>query len=139
MEYLQQLVAEPYGASGALVSNSHIAARLDEVAQALTDQQANPYRVNAYRAAARTVRNSPQPMGELLDEQGIAGLMRLPGIGERLARAIYQLATTGRLPMLERLRGESEPAATLASVPGVGRRTARGAFMTVSAFTRWKS
>jgi DNA polymerase (family X) len=117
--------AEPYGPPGVLTSNSHIAVRLEEVAQALTDQQANPYRVNAYRNAARTVRNCPQPMGQLLEEQGIAGLMRLPGIGEHLGRAIYQLATTGRLPMLERLRGESDPASTLASVPGVGRRTAR--------------
>jgi DNA polymerase (family X) len=105
--------------------NANIAARLDEVAEILTEQNANPYRIESYRAAAQTVRNSPEPISQLVGEQGISGLMKLPGIGERLARAIHQLAKTGRLPMLERLRGESEPVELLASVPGIGPKTAR--------------
>jgi hypothetical protein len=48
-------------------------------------------------------------------------LQKLPGIGETLARFIHQLVLTGRLPMLERLRGESDPVALLRTVPGIGR------------------
>lgn len=105
--------------------NAAIAARLEEIAQILTDQAANPYRIDSYRAAARTIRNWPAPVSEIIDKGGIPGLMKLPGIGERLARAIYQLATTGRLPMLERLRGESDPEELFASVAGVGPKTAQ--------------
>jgi DNA polymerase/3'-5' exonuclease PolX len=52
-----------------------------EVAQDLAEQNANPYRISAYRAAARTLRNWPEPISELIKEHGVAGLMRLPAIG----------------------------------------------------------
>ncbi len=105
--------------------NAGIAARFDEVAQLLAEQNANPYRISAYRAAARTIRNWPEPISQLIEEHGVVGLKSLPTIGERLARSAYQLSTTGRLPMLERLRGESDPVELLGSVPGVGPKTAR--------------
>jgi DNA polymerase (family X) len=104
--------------------NAGIATRLEEVADILEAQQANPYRVQAYRRAAMTVRSCDRPMDEIVKEQGIEGLQNLPGIGESLSRAIHQLVTSGRLPMLERLRGESDPVEVLASVPGVGKRLA---------------
>jgi DNA polymerase (family X) len=105
--------------------NADIAARLEEVARILAEQNANPYRVGAYRAAARTIRDWPEPVSRIAAQHGIPGLMSLPGVGEHLARAIHQLTTTGRLPMLERLRGESDPVQLLASVPGVGPKTAQ--------------
>lgn len=105
--------------------NAEIAGRLEEVAQILAGQNANPYRLAAYRAAARTLRSWPQPISEVVHEGGVAGLTRLPGIGERLARAIYQLVVTGRLPMLERLRGDADPVELLSSVPGIGPKTAQ--------------
>lgn len=105
--------------------NAEIAARLEEVAQVLADQGANRYRVIAYRRAARTIRGWPGSIAELAMEQGVEGLIELPGIGERLAQATYQLITTGRLPMLERLRGETEPVELFATVLGIGGKTAR--------------
>lgn len=105
--------------------NAEIAARLDEVAQVLADQEANPYRVNAYRRAAHTIREWSGSIADLAAGQGLAGLMELPGIGENLARSIYQLVNSGRLPMLERLRGESDPLEILGSVVGIGRKTAQ--------------
>jgi len=111
--------------SSALPLNADIAARLEEVAQILAGQNANPYRLAAYRAAARTLRSWPEPVSELVHRDGLAGLTRLPGVGERLARAIYQLVVSGRLPMLERLRGDTDPVELLASVPGIGAKTAQ--------------
>jgi hypothetical protein len=59
-------------------------------------------------------------MDEVFRRQGLAGLKALPTIGPTIARAIRDLVVTGRLPMLERLRGESDPVKVLASVPGIG-------------------
>ncbi|HET7293782.1 MAG TPA: helix-hairpin-helix domain-containing protein [Vicinamibacteria bacterium] len=104
--------------------NAHVAARLEEVAGILEWQGANPYRVRAYRRAALTLRSLARPVSELLASGGLPALEALPGIGESLARSIRSLVVTGRLPMLERLRGASDPVELLATVPGIGRRTA---------------
>jgi DNA polymerase (family X) len=101
--------------------NLEIALQLEDVAQLLEDQGANPYRVQAYRNAAQTLRRLDRPVTGILQHDGMDGLRQLPGIGESLAHSIYTLASTGRLPMLARLRGESDPVALLASVPGIGK------------------
>jgi hypothetical protein len=101
-------------------SNLDVARRLEEVADLLEEQKANQYRVDAYRRAAYTLRHLGRPVTQLLQQSGIEALEELPGIGEALARAIREYVVTGRLPMLERLRGEVAPEALLASVPGIG-------------------
>jgi len=119
-----QIEASP-DARTAFRLNSEIAARLEEVADMLAAQHANPYRVESYRRAARTIREYPEAVAELAAKRGVEGLIELPGVGERLAQATYQLTTTGRLPMLERLRGESDPVELLAGVVGIGLKTAQ--------------
>jgi hypothetical protein len=104
--------------------NASIARRLEEVADLIEEQGGNPYRAQAYRHAAETLRRERRPVAEILDREGIEGLRRLPGIGESLSRSIRDLAASGRLPMLERLRGESDPVALLTTVAGIGRATA---------------
>ena len=104
--------------------NFRIARRLEEVAQILESQRGNPFRVQAYRHAAETLRHLTRPAEEILRQEGEPGLCKLPGIGERLARSIATLLITGKLPMLDRLRGESESGALLASVPGIGKNLA---------------
>lgn len=107
------------------MENIQIARRLEEVASILEDQRANPFRVRAYRKAAETVRRLPIPLAQLWREGGDAALRELPGVGERLVVSLRTLITTGRLPMLDRLRGTMDPVAILASVPGVGRVLAK--------------
>lgn len=104
--------------------NADIAARLDEVATLLEQQGANPFRLAAYRKGAQTLRDLGEAVDELLKREGLAGLEKLPGIGESLACSIRTLVLTGNLPMLERLRGESTPEKLLMSVPGIGHRLA---------------
>ncbi|MGZ8846104.1 MAG: helix-hairpin-helix domain-containing protein [Pyrinomonadaceae bacterium] len=104
--------------------NSQVAERLAEVARMLEAQGANVFRVGAYRRAAAMLRGLERPIDEIVKTEGIEGLQRLPGIGETLARFIHQLVMTGRLPMLDRLRGESDPIILLRTVPGIGRVTA---------------
>jgi hypothetical protein len=105
--------------------NSQIAERFNEVAGILEAQGANTFRVGAYRHAAALLRGLERPVDEIVRTGGIGGLQKLPGIGETLARFIYQLVVTGRLPMLERLRGESDPVKLLRTVPGIGEATAQ--------------
>jgi len=74
--------------------NFRIACRLEEVAQILESQGGNPFRVQAYRHAAETLRGLSRPAEEILRQEGEPGLRKLPGIGERLARAIATLLIT---------------------------------------------
>lgn len=104
--------------------NEFIAAKFDEVALLLEQQGANPYRVAAYRQAATTLRNLTQPVTEMLEQDGPDSLMRLPGIGTGLSRSIQMAVTTGHLPLLDRLRGESASQQVLMTVPGIGPKLA---------------
>lgn len=100
--------------------NEQVARRLDETADLLMEQGSNVYRVLAYRRAADTVRHLSEPVSEILRREGVDGLRRIPGIGDRLAVAIRALVTTGQLPMLNRLRGSTDPVELLQSAPGIG-------------------
>jgi hypothetical protein len=104
--------------------NDDVAGRLEEVARVLRDQGADRYRALAYRRAAAIIRQMDRPIDELFREGGVEALEALPRIGPRIARAIRDLVTHGHLPMLHRLRGETDPIHLLASVPGIGWRLA---------------
>lgn len=113
------------GGGGAVsLSNADVAARLDDVANLLEEQRANQYRVQAWRGGAGAIRRLVRPVGEVLRDEGLEGLDRLPSIGPALARAVRELVETGRLSTLERLRGEADPVASIASVPGIGHTLA---------------
>jgi len=100
--------------------NRAVARKLREVALLLEEQGANRFRVRAYRTAADTLERLPTPVSQVVQQQGTDGLQALPGIGVSLARSIHTLVVTGRLPMLDRLRGEMDSVALLASIPGIG-------------------
>jgi hypothetical protein len=105
--------------------NRQIADRLDEAAELLEQQQANPFRVAAYRRAAETVAGLGESVAALLQRAGIEGLDALPGIGPVLAQAIAQMVRTGRWAQLERLRGAVAPEQLFQSIPGLGPELAR--------------
>ena len=106
------------------VANLAIAAALEEIADRLEIQDANPFRVRAYRNAARTV----QSLGRDVQAMAARGetLEGTPGIGADLAQKIAEIATRGSCPMLDRLRGEMPAAITeLLQVPGLGPKRVR--------------
>jgi DNA polymerase (family X) len=100
--------------------NAEIAARLDEVGQLLAEQRADQFRVRAYHSAAEIVRNLPASLAVIYRDHGLDGLEQIPGVGPVIGRAIRDLLNTGRLPMLQRLRGEADPVRLFATVPGIG-------------------
>ena len=103
------------------IINLKIARRLDEVAQILSGQGANQYRVQAYQKAAANLRRLGPSVVNIFEKGGEPALRQIPGVGPSLARAIATLIITGRLPMLDRLRGESNSGLLLRSVPGIGK------------------
>ena len=98
---------------------------LRDTADILSQQQANPFRINAYRHAADTLESLDTDAREMLQKEGPAALMRLPFIGSGLAAAIEVIARTGRLPQLDRLHGSMDPERLFQTVPGIGPTLAR--------------
>jgi DNA polymerase (family X) len=107
--------------------NADIAAIFEEIADRLEIQGANPFRIRAYRNAARMLGELPQ-VARMLLENG-ENLTRLPGIGDDLAAKIHEIVTTGRCSLLERLRRELPPAVTeLLQIPGLGPKRVRALY-----------
>ena len=100
--------------------NREIAKSLREIADLLQKQKANPFRVNAYRRAANTVELLEEPIQDIAERKGMSGLIALHGIGEGIARSIYEYVAMGRMSRLEALRGEHDPLSLFQRIPGVG-------------------
>jgi len=98
---------------------------LREIATLLEEQGASPFRVNAYQRAASTVVNLDAPISERVEQKGLPGLIALPGIGEGIARSIYEYVAMGRMSRLENLRGGHDPVALFKQIPGVGSTLAQ--------------
>ncbi|REJ73088.1 MAG: DNA-binding protein [Acidobacteria bacterium] len=108
------------GAVGEQLSNRDIAERLRAAARLLRDQDANPFRVEAYRDAADTIESLRLSLAEIRRRGGVEALVDLPSIGTGIAAAIEEMLRTGRWSLLERLRGSHDPEDVLQRVPGIG-------------------
>jgi DNA polymerase (family 10) len=109
------------------IHNADIALVFEEIADRLEIQGANPFRIRAYRNAARTLGELPQEARALM-ERG-EDLTRLPGIGDDLAAKIREIVTTGHCSLLERLRRELPPAVTeLLHIPGLGPKRVKALY-----------
>jgi DNA polymerase (family 10) len=106
------------------MENVEIAAVLKEVADLLEIQEANPFRVRAYRNAVRTIEAYAVPLRKLVEDE--ADLTELPAIGKGMAQNIEELVTTGGLSVLNQL-AEEIPASLieLMRLPGLGPKKAR--------------
>ena len=100
--------------------NRQIAAKLLEMGDLLEQQGANPFRVRAYRQAASELNRLLQPVEEILQQEGLQGLERLPAIGKGIAASIREMVQSGNWSQLQRLRHGAEGVALLQTVPGVG-------------------
>jgi DNA polymerase (family 10) len=106
------------------MENIQIVKAFDEVADLLEIQGANPFRVRAYRNAARTIGTLGTPVETLLKDDRHS-LEELPGIGADLAGKIAKICRTGELPLLTQLaRKTPESLVALLKIPGVGPKRA---------------
>jgi DNA polymerase (family 10) len=106
------------------VHNADIARIFEEIADLLEIQEANPFRVRAYRNAARTVGDVRRDLAQAISEG--KELPKLPGVGADLAAKIEEIARTGTTKLLEELHKDLPPAiTTLLSIPGLGPKRVR--------------
>jgi putative hydrolase len=100
--------------------NERAGRTLRDCAELLRRQNANPFRVNAYVRAAQTLESLSTDVRDILRDDGVDGLMQLPAIGRGLAASIAEIARTGRLSQVDRLRDSADPEAVFQTVPGIG-------------------
>src|SRR6516165_450839 len=101
------------------VHNAEIAAMFDEAAELLEIKGGNPFRIRAYRRAARVIEGLPKSATSLLE----AGedLSQLPGIGKDLASKIAAIVAKGKFDLLESLKRELPgDLGEIAALPGLG-------------------
>lgn len=101
------------------VHNADVAAVFEEIADLLEIEGANPFRVRAYRFAARTLRDLSREVAEMV-EKG-EDLTTLPGIGKDLAGKIAEIIETGTAAVLEEHHKKIPATVTeLLQIPGLG-------------------
>ncbi len=99
--------------------NAEIAAILNDIADLLEIESANPFRVRAYRNAARQMEILSRDVGAMLARG--EDLTRLPGIGKDLAGKIREIVESGHSRLLDQLKRELPPTlADLLHLPGLG-------------------
>ena len=79
------------------IHNADTAAIFTEIADLLEIQAANPFRVRAYRNAARMLSELPFEIKSAIDRG--EDLTALPGIGEDLAGKIREIGQAPRTPV----------------------------------------
>jgi DNA polymerase (family 10) len=110
------------------MTNATIADAFDQIADLLDFQGANPFRVRAYRNSARTIRDYPEPLENLVVE-GSKKLTEIEGIGDDLAKKIVTLVGTGELPHLVELKSQiPESVLALLRIPGLGPKKAKALY-----------
>lgn len=100
------------------MTNREIAAVLFNISTILSNQNGNPYRIRAYRRAARNLLRMRQPVAERVAQGKPLGLPRL---GKSLTAKITELATKDSLSFYDELCEElPEDERVLVKVPGLG-------------------
>ena len=109
------------------VHNGEIADIFEQLADLLEIREDNPFRIRAYRNAARVIRGHARSMAELVDAG--ADLAELPGIGADLAGKIATIVHTGKLPLLDQLRAKvPRPLVDMTRIEGLGPKRAKALY-----------
>ena len=101
------------------VHNADIADLFNRVADLLEIMGENPFRIRAYRNAARTAGGLSQSLATMVEQE--KDLTELPGIGKDLAGKIEEITKTGTFSQLQELEDRIPPQLVrLMKIPGLG-------------------
>jgi putative hydrolase len=120
---------------GLINTNQIVADHLIEVASILRQKGANHYRIRAYRSAAKTIEDLEKDLVEIIEQDDIDGLVKLPHVGKNIAYAIYELVATGKWNFLDSLRNSLKPPDVFKLIPGVGPKLANQIYSTLNVKT----
>jgi len=107
------------------MDNEEIASRFNRMASLMEVRGEDTFRIRSYRMAAEAIETWPTPMQKIAAQDGLAGLLEIPGVGKALAGKIIELIETGTFAAWEKLTAET-PATMLdlLELPGIGPKTA---------------
>lgn len=107
------------------MTNEEIARRFERMAALMEVRGEDPFRLRSYRMAAEAIETWPTPMHVIVQNEGVAGLQEIPGVGKAIAGKIVELLEKGSFDAWERMTAET-PATVLdlLELPGVGPKTA---------------
>lgn len=102
-----------------MYSNQYVARILEEIRDALSILDEEPFRIRSYQLAALRVQNLSEPVGDVLARGD-----KIPGIGSGLEAKIREILQTGTCSTREALRREvPDSALALLKIPGCGPKT----------------
>jgi putative hydrolase len=105
--------------------NTRMATMFRHAAALLEVQDADPFRVLAYRNGADELESLTESAAQIYRRDGLWGLIALPTIGRSLALAIADVVDDGHWRWLDRLEGDTDPEKVLATLPTIGPKLAR--------------
>lgn len=106
-----------------MITNAQIADQLDTIADLLEFDNANPFKVRAYRNASRTIGDHPTAIATLVaDDQPLTDIK---GVGKDLAQYITEIVESGKSSVLEELLERiPQDVLKIMRVPGMGPKKA---------------
>lgn len=95
-----------------------VAQVVEQIAAFLELKGENPFRIRAFRTAARTINGLPGDLSQALADSSLAGTK---GIGPATLQIVQELATTGKSTLLEELREQVPPGLVeMLAISGLG-------------------
>jgi len=100
------------------MTNKEIAHILDEISILMTIKGVNPFKIRAYERAVRTMKDFPEPIENLVENNQ---LLSIQGIGKGLEETITEIVNTGKSSALDELLQEfPESILEIVEIPGLG-------------------
>ncbi|MDH5596472.1 MAG: helix-hairpin-helix domain-containing protein [Candidatus Peregrinibacteria bacterium] len=100
----------------------------NEIADLMAILSENPFKIRAYREAARRLKEDMHPIYK--KDASEAAFKKLPGIGEAIAMKMMQYIDTGNIKLLEQLRAQvPKPVRDLLNVPHLGPNRVRDLYI----------
>src|SRR5215204_3564955 len=107
------------------MDNKEIAHRFYRLAALMEVRGDDPFRLRSYRNAAEAIEVWPTSLKEIAEQEGVAGLQEIPGVGKAIAGKVIDLLTKGTFDAWERLTAETpETVLDLLEIPAIGPKTA---------------
>ena len=101
------------------IHNSYIGDVFNELADLLEIEGSNPFRIRAYRNAARVVSSWPQSISGMIKKG--EEIPKIPGLGADLTEKVEEICSTGTLTLLKEVEKRVPRAlSALLKIPGLG-------------------
>src|SRR5947209_17718043 len=89
------------------MDNEEIARQFNRMASLMEVRGEDSFRIRSYRMAAEAIETWPTEMYEIIGQEGLAGLLEIPGVGKALAGKIVELVETGTFQAWDKLTAET--------------------------------